>query len=113
VTPVLFLYLIEHGLPGSSVTNFRPAQLSARVEYGGQFFEVTGGELDGFPLWLVTHPDATFSRDTNAVLERLDSFSDEVCDTARSWNLEDSAGLIARLKKLSQEGDSNEPTDPV
>jgi hypothetical protein len=113
MTPALFLYLIEHGLPGSSVTNFRPAQLSARVEYGGQFFEVSGGECDGFPLWLVTHPDGTLSRVTNSVIERLDSISEETSVNSRTWELWESPSLMARLRELAKEDGDDEPTDIV
>lgn len=111
MTPKTFLEIIEHGLPGSTVTQFVPAQLVARIEYGGGIFDISGGELNGFPLWLVTSPDDLFNEQTNAVMERLDSISEEYTPMRRTWDLDDVPGLIARLRELAEEDD--DAIDPI
>lgn len=112
MTPRLFLEIIEHGLPGSVVTQFIPSQLVARVEYGGGVFDVSGGELDGFPIWLVTTPEVHLNEQTNAVMEKLDSMSDELSPNSRTWELGDAPWLIKRMRELLQE-DCDEPVDPI
>lgn len=107
MTPKHFLEIVKHGLPGSRVLQFVPSQLVARVQYGGQLFDVSGGELDGFPLWLVTTPETQLNEYTSAVMERLDSMSEELSPNSRTWDLEDVPGLIERLRELSDEEDDD------
>lgn len=105
MTPKHFLEIVKRGLPHCDVMQFVPKQLACRVQYGGQLFDITGGQLDGFPIFVVTTPECHLDENTNAVLERLDSVAEEVTAMLRPW--EDTAELMRRLRELAEEEDDD------
>jgi len=98
---VQFIQIIRHGLPGCTITKLLLDQQTCRVKWGGEVFDISGGTLDGFPLWLVTTPCGHLNDATGKVLEMLDSMSDEFV-TGKPWA--DTDELIRRLRELQDEG---------
>jgi hypothetical protein len=101
VNSVQFVQIIRHALPGCWIEQLELKQQVCRVRWGGQLFDISGGMLDGFPLWLVTSPSYTLNDATGKVLEMLDSMSDEYV-TGKPWA--DTDELIRRLRELQDEG---------
>jgi hypothetical protein len=102
VNSVQFVQLIRHALPGCWIEQLEPKQQVCRVRWGGQVFDISGGMLDGFPLWLVTTPTYTLNDATGKVLEMLDSMSEEFATEPKPWA--DADELIRRLRELRDEG---------
>ena len=103
---IQFIQIIRHGLPGCTITKLLLDQQTCRVKWGGEVFDISGGTLDGFPLWLVTTPYGHLNDATGKVLEMLDSMSDEFV-TGKPWA--DTDELIRRLRELQDEGGDDEP----
>jgi len=103
---VQFIQIIRHGLPGCYIVLLYLDQQTCRVKWGGEVFDISGGTLDGFPLWLVTTPYGHLNDATGKVLEMLDSMSDEYV-TGKPWA--DTDELIRRLRELQDEGGDDEP----
>jgi hypothetical protein len=103
---VQFIQIIRHGLPGCYIVLLYLDQQTCRVKWGGEVFDISGGTLDGFPLWLVTTPYGHLNHATGKVLEMLDSMSDEYV-TGKPWA--DTDELIRRLRELQDEGGDDEP----
>jgi hypothetical protein len=103
---VQFIQIIRHGLPGCTITKLLLDQQTCRVKWAGEVFDISGGTLDGFPLWLVTTPYGHLNDSTGKVLEMLDSMSDEYV-TGKPWA--DTDELIRRLRELQDEGEDDEP----
>jgi len=101
-----FIQIIRHGLPGCTIMNLLLDQQTCRVKWGGEVFDISGGTLDGFPLWLVTTPYGHLNDATGKVLEMLDSMSDEYV-TGKPWA--DTDELIRRLRELQDEGEDDDP----
>jgi len=102
MTPKHLLEIIKRGLPHCEVLQFVPANLVCRVQYGGRLYDISGGQIDGFPIFVVTTPEQWMDETTNAVLERLDSMAEEVATEPRPW--QDTAELLRRLRELAEEG---------
>jgi hypothetical protein len=107
MTPKHFLEIIKRGLPHCEVLQFVPANLVCRVKYGGRLYDISGGQIDGFPIFVVTTPEQWMDETTNAVLERLDSIAEEVTTEPRPW--QDTAELLRRLRELAEEGEDDDP----
>ena len=103
---IQFIQIIRHGLPGCTITKLLLDQQTCRVKWAGDVFDISGGTLDGFPLWLVTTPCGHLNDATGKVLEMLDSMSDEYV-TGKPWA--DTDELIRRLRELQDEGEDDEP----
>lgn len=104
---VQFVQIIRHALPGCWIEQLELKQQVCRVRWGGQLFDISGGMLDGFPLWLVTTPTYTLNDATSKVLEMLDSMSEEFASEPKPWA--DADELIRRLRELQEEEDDNDP----
>jgi len=102
---VQFIQIIRHGLPGCTITKLLLDQQTCRVKWTGEVFDISGGTLDGFPLWLVTTPYGHLNDATGKVLEMLDSMSDEYV-TGKPWA--DTDELIRRLRELQEEEDESD-----
>lgn len=107
---IQFVQMIRHGLPGCVIEQLSLDNLACRVRYGGQTFDISGGVLDGFPLWLVTTPHFQLNDATGHVLSRLDSISEEFVTEPKPWP--DYDGLIKRLREIAEE-DGDEPVEPI
>jgi len=103
---IQFIQIIRHGLPGCTITKLLLDQQTCRVKWAGDVFDISGGTLDGFPLWLVTTPCGHLNDATGKVLEMLDSMSDEYV-TGKPWA--DTDELIRRLRELQDEGEDDDP----
>ena len=104
---VQFVQIIRHALPGCWIEQLELKQHVCRVRWGGQVFDISGGMLDGFPLWLVTTPTYTLNDATGKVLEMLDSMSEEFASEPKPWA--DADELIRRLRELQEEEDDHDP----
>lgn len=105
---IKFVQIIRAALPGSVIEQLHLEQQVCRVRYGGQVFDISGGELDGFPLWLVTTPEFVINDATGKVLDMLDSISEEFTDDVRPWATTEE--LIRRLRELHEGlGGDDEP----
>lgn len=102
---VQFVRIIKHALPGCWIEQLHLEQQVCRVKWAGEVFDISGGTLDGFPLWLVTTPCYMLNDATGKVLEMLDSMSDEYV-TGKPWA--DTDELIRRLRELAEEVDDDE-----
>ena len=107
---IQFVSIIRHGLPGCHFEQIKLRRLVARVRWAGQQFDISGGMLDGFPLWLVTTPCYTLNDATGKVLTMLDSMSDEWTREQRPWA--DVDEMIKRLRELGEEAEG-EDYDPA
>jgi hypothetical protein len=103
---IQFIQIIRHGLPGCTITKLLLDEQTCRVKWAGDVFDISGGTLDGFPLWLVTTPYGHLNDATGKVLEMLDSMSDEYV-TGKPWA--DTDELIRRLRELQDEGEDDDP----
>lgn len=101
MTPNVFLEIIKHGLPGCKFQQVYVDQLICRVKYGGHLFDIQGGNLDGYPLWLVTTPEFHLNKATNEVLCRLDSMTEEYLEQEKPWGSVDA--LIKRLQEMRED----------
>ena len=100
---IKFVQIVRAALPGSVIEQLHLEQQVCRVRYGGQVFDISGGELDSWPLWMVTTPCCELNDSTGKVLAMLDSMSDEFMDEVRPWATTEE--LIRRLRELQQEDD--------
>jgi len=108
MTDVQFLTIIKHALPGCEIQQIHLEQQVCRVQWAGQVFDISGGTLDGFPLWLVTTPTYTLNDATGKVLTMLDSVSEEFVCEEKPWA--DTDELIRRLRELHEDmGDDYDP----
>ncbi len=105
MTDVQFITIIKHALPGCEIQQIHLEQQVCRVRWGGQHFDISGGTLDGFPLWLVTTPCYQLNDATSKVLTMLDSVSEEFVCEEKPWA--DTDELIRRLREL-QGGDGDD-----
>ena len=103
---VQFVQIIRHALPGCHFEQLHIEQQTCRVKWAGEVFDISGGTLDGFPLWLVTTPCYQLNDATGKVLEMLASMSDEYV-TGKPWA--DTDELIRRLRELQDEGEDDDP----
>lgn len=108
---IQFVQIIRHGLPGCCIEELNLKTLAARVRYGGQRFDVSGGMLDGYPLWLVTTPHYTVNDATGKVLTMLDAMTDEMINDERPWK--DTEDMIRRLRELAEEIENDDTDEPV
>lgn len=104
---VQFVQIIRHALPGCWIEQLQIKQQVCRVRWGGQVFDISGGMLDGWPLFLVTTPTYTLNDATGKVLEMLDSMSEEFASEPKPWA--DTDELIRRLRELQEEEDDHDP----
>tara|TARA_R110000868_G_scaffold290945_5_gene551182 strand:+ start:2716 stop:3042 length:327 start_codon:yes stop_codon:yes gene_type:complete len=107
VNSVQFVQIIRHALPGCWIEQLQIKQQVCRVRWGGQVFDISGGMLDGWPLFLVTTPTYTLNDATGKVLEMLDSMSEEFASEPKPWA--DTDELIRRLRELQEEEDDHDP----
>ena len=107
---VQFVRIIKHALPGCWIEQLHLEQQVCRVRWAGQVFDISGGTLDGFPLWLVTTPCYQLNDATSKVLTMLDSVSEEFVCEEKPWA--DTDELIRRLRELQEDlgDDDYEPT---
>jgi hypothetical protein len=111
VNSIQFVEIIRHGLPGCDIEQLNLQTLAARVRYGGQRFDISGGMLDGYPLWLVTTPFFTVNDATGHVLTRLDSMTEELIKDEKPWA--DTDEMIRRLRELAEEVNDDDTDEPV
>lgn len=104
---IQFVQIIRHALPGCHFEQLHIEQQACRVKWAGEVFDISGGTLDGFPLWLVTTPCYVLNDATGKVLTMLDSMSDEFVRATKPWA--DTDELIRRLRELQDEGGDDEP----
>lgn len=105
---IKFVQIIRAALPGCWIEQLNIGQQVCRVIYGGQRFDISGGTLDGYPLWVVTTPEYTLNDATGKVLQMLDSMSEEFTDEVKPWATNEE--LIRRLRELGEElGDDYDP----
>lgn len=108
MTDVQFITIIKHALPGCWIEQLHLEQQVCRVRYGGQLFDISGGQLDGWPLFLVTTPCCQLNDATSKVLTMLDSVSEEFVCEEKPWA--DTDELIRRLRELHEDlGDDYDP----
>ena len=101
-----FVQIIRHGLPGCHIEQLNLGQQVCRVRWAGKLFDISGGMLDGYPLWLVTTPCCQLNDATGKVLTMLDSMSEEFAKEPKPWA--DTDELIRRLRELQDEGDDDD-----
>jgi hypothetical protein len=101
-----FVQIIRHALPGCWIEQLQLEQQVCRVNWAGQKFDISGGTLDGFPLWLVTTPTYMLDESTSKVLQMLDSVSEEFTCEPKPWA--DTDELIRRLRELQNEEDDDD-----
>jgi len=99
---IQFVQIIRHALPGCHIEQLHIEQQVCRVKWAGAVFDISGGTLDGFPLWLVTTPCYQLNDSTGKVLTMLDSMAEEFATEPKPWA--DTDELIRRLRELTDEG---------
>jgi len=108
MTDVQFITIIKHALPGCEIQQIHLEQQVCRVQWAGQQFDISGGTLDSWPLFLVTTPECTLNDSTGKVLEMLDSMADEFSNNVKPWATTEE--LIRRLRELHEDlGDDYDP----
>ena len=108
---IQFVEIIRHALPGCDIEQLHIEQQVCRVKWAGDVFDISGGTLDGFPLWLVTTPCYQLNDATGKVLTMLDSMAEEFAAEPKPWA--DTDELIRRLRELAEEVNDDDTDEPV
>jgi hypothetical protein len=113
--------VVRRGLGGATIVSFpkvRAGTFCCHVRYGGRVFVVSVDDLTAYLDWMVLNMDGTIDEHTGKVLELLDDMTQEYTQhlndrIEKEWPNINLEKLIQDLRKLADEGDDDEPANPI